>query len=75
MSNPRLDTQQSAAEYVCLECPLPECDENNIGCRYRVLCPLPSMKRAHYSQGSTCPVCGAPITNGSRTCGKHTGYK
>jgi hypothetical protein len=30
---------RDSAEYVCLECPLPECDENSLGCRYRVLRP------------------------------------
>ncbi len=67
MSTPRLDTLKSNVEYVCLSCTLPECDENNIGCRYRVLRPLPT-KRVHYSEGRTCPYCGAAITNAARTC-------
>jgi hypothetical protein len=29
----------------------------------------------HYNEGRHCPVCGAPITNNSRTCGRHKWYK
>ena len=63
-------------EMVCLNCPLPECDENAIGCRYRVLRPGQTGK-TNYSKGRQCPHpgCNRAIVNTSRTCSSHRWYR
>lgn len=77
MSAPRPNGQKNAAEYVCLTCPLPECDETDAGCLYRQQRPRQNLKELLRNQGRTCPYpgCNTRILNGSRTCGQHRWYR
>lgn len=85
MSTPHL-VQNSSREFVCLNCPLPECDEGDDGCLYAQACAEPQPKRERrrniaaerdaarrirYSAGNLCPVCAQLITNAARACRKH----
>ena len=88
MNEPSLTqlVQNSSAEFVCLNCTLPECEEGTPGCLYEIAQQAepaprePQQVRKRYqkqeaawrrAQGKKCPVCGALITDRARACRRH----
>ena len=75
----RLTEPSSEDELVCLDCPLPECDESDPRCPYKRSVYRRSLILAErcYSDGKRCPhpACHKPIVNTARTCVHHGWYK